>query len=284
MIINKNDPSLKLYSTTHDLKKEPMVVESWATNMISMINETTTITQFEDAWKNNPNYKLEMKGSYRRCHGETGLHMSVSKNNLEMTKFFIKHLSVGNIDSLNSSRRTPLHEALLKRKNMRHSINLEVIRQLLIAGADVNLGWGDTRWDGFESSPLLHALKPFDLELTKLLLQFGAQKLVAFTPDKKALIKQKFDDKQNEIYKQAKNEIKIQKDARNLFILGRLDEKSTLNCFPTEIIAYILMSNRIHSSNDHRIIEAKRMIEQNKRQTLMNEKVNSGNTLTIANY
>ncbi|HEV8052510.1 MAG TPA: hypothetical protein VGP47_08445 [Parachlamydiaceae bacterium] len=303
MNLNTNyiTPDLKLYTTISDLNHEPVVKESWAINMISIIKKTTTQAEFEAAWEKNPDYKLEMTCPIGSYIARNGLCNSVYFSNLEMTKFFIKNLDAKNLDVKDNHSITPLVSAVdnIRSMNMfnqperypeliiENDQNLEITRELLLAGAKVNLGTGYPRFDGFNSSLLTTALGKYELPLTKLLLQFGAQKFYAFTPDKKALIKQKFTDEENIIYKQAKKELR---EKEFLFIRGRQNVGSTLHCFPSEIVTHILtlgksgLSGRGISSNQKRIDEAKKLIEENKKLALINDCENSENKLMLANY
>jgi ankyrin repeat protein len=263
---------------------EKEVNAPWAINMITMINQNTTPTQFEAACKNNPNYELKMRGPCGPCRGGTALHMAVKLDNLKMTKFFIKNLGTKNIDLINANNNTPLMCAVEDRGMFplrKNETNMEIIHQLLMAGADANLAWDDLRFDGFHYSLLSRALADSDLALTKLLLLYGAKKLVAFAPNKNALIKQELTDKEDKIYKLAKKEIR---DMQNLFILGGIDPNSPLNGMPKEIILHILISGKVESSNQQKINEAKKMIEENEKQTHLIENGNSGNNLLIADF
>lgn len=244
-------PENRLYTLSESLKMGPAVNERCVINMIS-ISTLTTQTDFENAWKKNPGYKLDMRGPCdSSCRGGTVLHRAVCENNLEMTKYIIKKLD-RKIDLLNILNITPLQLAIHNLELFGGNLQLEIINELLKAGADVNLANEDC-FDYTQSSMLGFALR--NLELTKLLLQYGAQKLHAFAPDRKSIIKEKFNDVENKIYKQAKREVRY---PHTLFILGFQDPNSLIYFFPKEIIAHIVTCAKVESSHQQRINQAKK--------------------------
>lgn len=261
-------PENKLYSlsvslSTPKAEKDPSIIK-----MISMIKKDTSPAEFKDAWKNNPNYKLEMRGPLGPALGGTGLHKAISAGNLKMVKFFIKELNRESIDSPDESGYTPFMYAISNRIFIDYpetkTINFKIIHELLKAGADVNLaGYRNSpRIDGFNTSALSLALERGDIDLIRLLMQYGAKKLYAFTPDRKSLVKQWFSDKENELYKQVKKELKISETKKNkqLFLLGAKDPNSLTSLLPKEIFGLILTKDQIVSPYHRRIKEAKKMI------------------------
>lgn len=249
--MNSIGNNTKLYDVV--CRTSPEVNESYVVSMISMINQNTTVEQFESAWKKNPNYKLEMMGPLGPCLGGTCLHMAVSKRNLNLTKYFLK--KINNPDPSDWTRKTPLIEAVMDRflGITKEEEALSIAHELLAAGSDVNLAY-DTYRDGFNRSPLTLALSYSDLKLTKLFLQYGAQKFFKSSSDGKSLIKQKLTDEENAVYKQAKREIK---EMKVLFLLGSQDPDSPISWLPKEIVFHILTCGQIQGSNQKRVNEAK---------------------------
>lgn len=200
---------------------------------------------------------------------------------------------------------TPLMKAVYDRaiQTIHHrpysrETQLANIELLLARGADVNIAYKINANSNakFNDSMLMYALCSKDLELTKLLMKYGAQKLYKFDPEKMILIKEKFSKDETALYKLVKkrlrdDQISAIKDQMQIFLLGHQDQDSSHNKLPLEIVAQILTtghsSGRAISSNQKRIDETKKMIEEhNKKQVLtdVEKNVNSGNTLMLTNY
>lgn len=277
----KYKPNQKLYTRLEDLKQQNIQRDLHTENMISIIQKDTLPIEFKASWKENPDYKLENFN----IKGQSGLSKAVRENNLEMTIFFIKNLKKGEIDDIcteHGCNQTPLLQAVLRRniiifrKNQATNFNndekalsnnFEIIEQLLIAGAEVN--FADKKNDRIENL-LSFALSWKDIALTKLFLLYGAQKLHSLSPDGKSIVKQKFTEEENKIYKQAKKELNIDgKKKKRLFLLGSQDKNSYIFLLPKEILEKIVTQDHTIeikkiSSNQPRINEVKKLITLNK--------------------
>lgn len=145
------------------------------------------------------------------------------------------------------------------------SINMKIIYELLLAGANVNLASNHLNGDCFHQTPLKMALELKDHKLTTLLMQFGAKKL--YQCDGNCILtKQVFKDKNQKIYEAAKNNIA---KMRALFILARTqDPGSLLFTFPKELIAQILTCALIGRSNQKQIDSAKQLTQYEQSQKL----------------
>ncbi len=254
MNINKIESGNQLYTKFYTLYKAPENKESYVFNMITKITENTSPIEFEAEWKKNSDFKLEMRGPNGPCLGGTCLHMAVHKNNLTLTKYFIKLLN-NHVDFLNCIDVTPLKFAInnISMSGLKNNKELQIIEELIKASADVNL---------VSDYDTILCCATRNLETTKLLLQYGAVRAHGFTHDRKGLIKEKFPEEnfpktRMMIYKQAKNEIKKQ---NALFILGGKDNNSLISFLPKEIIAHILTCARIESPNQKKIRQAKKEI------------------------
>lgn len=252
----------RLYIVIHDLKKSERMLNNEINDIISKISCDTLPIEFEAICEKYPNYKLEMKGARG-----TGLYESVSFNNVDLTKFFLKRLSKENINRRIFSDNTVLMSAvtnLVFKHGILKQKTYEIIRELLLAEADVNIGFF-VGFDGFHNTVLTKALENKDVKLAKLLMEFGAKKLYAISPNGKCLIKQKFTKEENEIYEQAKKELNIKgiKKKKRLFLLGSIDFKSIISCLPKEVIGEIISRGEPVSSNQKRVYEAKKMIACN---------------------
>jgi ankyrin repeat protein len=109
---------------------------------------------------------------------DTPLHKAVKTCNLTLVQKLLK--TNININALNYKRETPLHKAIPAYYHIKHSLrtrtpsldmysnNLNIIRALLNAGADVNAinNNGET--------PLHIAISVCDIKIVKILLEFGA--------------------------------------------------------------------------------------------------------------
>lgn len=265
LFVNPVNNSTKLYVSYRDMIEFPKREKDEGTiAVVSMVNQNTTPEEFENEWKKYPGYKLENAGPIGvACKGDTSIGRAIACNNLSLGRHLIKKLDPAYINACNSLYSySLLVQAVLRRTMYRNKddAQLELIRQLAISGANVNLCYKIIGKDCFEDSPLTTALAISDVKLAKILLHYGAEKYYKFTPDNKGLIKQKFTEAENKTYKLAKKEIR---DSINLVILGSKEGNSTLDVLPKDIIAHILTCDRVVGINHHRVEEAKKQIKIN---------------------
>lgn len=189
----------------------------------------------------------------------SGLYTAIEEENLILGKFFIQKLDHKYLNSPSEPQTmTPLNFAVsIRDKTVNKDINLELIRLLLVSGADVNRGCGELREDGFHSSVLIKALTMSDVKLAELLICYGAKKFYAFSLDKKRLFQQQFMKAENTTYKLAKRKIRY---TNSLFIFASKEGNSSIGFLPFEIVSKILTSGKLKSSNNSRVKLAKEQI------------------------
>ncbi|MBA3603546.1 MAG: hypothetical protein H0W50_07895 [Parachlamydiaceae bacterium] len=227
-----------------------------------MITEKTPPMEFEKVREKFPNYSLMNAGPIGPCLGGTSLNKAIAKKNIILTKYLIQIMGRKDINKLcDQNRKTPLSSAIVYHYMFNLSKNeesFELIHQLVLAGADVNLSTEKTNKD-FYFYPLKDGLKNADIKVVKLLLNFGAKKQYRFTQDKNALVKDKFEEKEDKIYKAVKKEIKT---TRYQFISGHQDSGSLISWFPKEIVALIIKCEYDFTQTPYfeRIMKAKKQI------------------------
>ncbi len=82
-----------------------------------------------------------------------------------MVKYFLREIEIGEINGTNSCGDTPLYYAVLWNKP-------DVVKQLLLAGADVN------KQCEFGVTPLYEAVSKNNVEMVKILLEAGASTII----------------------------------------------------------------------------------------------------------
>lgn len=136
-------------------------------------------------------------------------------------------------------------------------INMKIIYHLLLAGADANVASNHLMKDGFHENPLTMSLKQRDVELTILLLQFGAKRLFHLNC-KQFLEKQQFTKSELKVFKKSKDGIA---KMRALFILGTQDPSSLIYRVPKELVTHILTCAVMRGSNQKKIDAAKDIMQ-----------------------
>lgn len=271
--MNPINPFQKLYSDSHSLEitEKPSIEISMKD--LECIKRNLTVVEFKE---------LECFKKMMDDMPALGMCLIYATRSLnqELTEFLIKELRRLDIDSVPKLCFVALGGVIFSRNAVLEHYSqcngsLTIIESLLKAGADANIELDCTSKE-FGPSFLRSALRTSDMELTKLLLKYGAQKFYLLDRNEKKLIKQTFSESENKIYNEAKKQLKaeqMQLICDNTFYYFDMlreyqNETLTLNRFPNEVVAKIAediwnLSRRV-SSNQELIDEAKKWIEAQK--------------------
>jgi hypothetical protein len=211
--------------------------------MIRIIDENLDPIEFENKWKEYPNYMLEFCGPYSsECQGGTALKKAIAVGNLKLARYVISKIDLTNINRLMLHNISTLADTVFDLFTFRNKPNmilktLESIRLLLTCGADANCK------NSNYTSTLRMAAELKHVEITKLLIIHGAKKFYYFeNTSKTTLVKEKFEGNAERTYQLAKESIKKDNFNKCLFLFAFGDELSLPSILPKEVIAKIITS------------------------------------------
>jgi len=256
--INHFPVDQRLYNVVDYAPRVPADKEDAHNKMVKVIGSDPSVEDFIAAWKENSSCELGFGDKYN----QTVFQYSIIFNNVKLTEFFIQQLGVDYLNKSCNAGWTPLGEAYMQH-SLGEEISLKMLDTLLKAGADAEIGFNDdvvpnAHGPGFHES-LFRAVLPSNLDslksldVTRLFMEYGAGKLMAYAPDRKSLIQEEFPAQKNEIYEKIKKDMS---DVRVNFVLATQDETSPY-WLPKDITKHILTCAHVPSKNQARIQQAK---------------------------
>lgn len=179
----------------------------------------------------------------------TSIHEAIRNNNLREVRDLSFNFSKEMLNTLDVKHTLPLKYAI-EGHTQSNPNALSIIETLLQRGADVNLA------SKKDDDSFLHlATKNDSIPLTRLLLEYGAEKYYKYTYDQMLIENHPFSQKEERIYKIAKSEIL---ESRFAFYLGFEDSNSPISTLSKDLIILIFTTSKVSNAYQEKISELQR--------------------------